>query len=187
MLDEPSGRWLLPDADEFLYVNERILLRTMMRAMDEGRVDAWGDPFVGVAVWLERPAILEESSGSQPATAPDLVWPEYALPRVKDFGKLLHRIHRLARPDHHVYLDAVGVLPDHRRRGVATGLLEAGFAWADCLGLPCSLETLDPDNAAFYRRRGFEVVASLPLAGSDLTLTSMRRMPRLHGSGGGRI
>jgi GNAT superfamily N-acetyltransferase len=73
----------------------------------------------------------------------------------------------------------MGVLPDHRRRGNATGLLGAGFAWADARALTCSLETLDPDNVAFYRRRGFEVVAAEPVAGSDLTVTSMRRWPRV--------
>ena len=177
MLDEPSGRWLLPDPAEFLDVYEQIFIRTMMRAMDEGRVDAWGDPFVGVAVWLEQPVIDVESPRSQAASGSPPILSEPAAARVEEFGKLLQRMRRLARPDHHVYLDAIGVLPDHRRRGVATGLLGAGFAWADSRGLPCSLDTLDPDNATFYRRRGFEVVAVQPLPGSDLTFTAMRRWP----------
>jgi hypothetical protein len=36
MLDERLGRWLLPDPIEFLEVHERLFVRTMMRAMDEG-------------------------------------------------------------------------------------------------------------------------------------------------------
>ena len=181
MLDEPSGRWVLPDPDEFLEVYEQIFVRTMLRAMDEGRVDAWGDTFAGVAVWLERPAIGEESPKSQPTSVPPTIVPEHAAGRVEEFGRLLQLMRRLARPDRHIYLDSIGVLPDYRREGAATGLLAAGFAWADTLGLPCSLDTLDSDNVAFYRRRGFEVVASKPLPGSDLTFTSMRRWPESGG------
>ena len=57
MLDEPGGRWLLPDEDEFLAVHEQLYIGTMTQAMNVGRVDAWGDPLVGVALWLERPPI----------------------------------------------------------------------------------------------------------------------------------
>lgn len=177
MLDEPSGRWLYPDANEFLEVYEPTFVRTMMRAMDEGRVDAWGDPFVGVAVWLERPSIGEEPPRSRATSGSSLILPEHAAARVEEFDKLLQHMRRRARPDHHVYLDAIGVLPDHRRQGVATGLLAAGFAWSDSRRLPCSLDTLDPGNAAFYRRRGFQIVASERLAGSGLTFTAMRRWP----------
>jgi len=178
MLDEPGGRWLFPDPAEFLDVYKPAFANTMMSAMDEGRVDAWGDPFVGIAVWLERPATGEVTPTSQAASDPPLILSEHAAARREELNKLLQRMRRLTRPDHHLYLDAIGVLPDHRRRGVATGLLGAGVAWADSRGLPCSLDTLDQDNAAFYRRRGFQVVASEPLAGSDLTCTAMRRWPQ---------
>jgi GNAT superfamily N-acetyltransferase len=175
MLDEPLGRWLLPDPVEFLEVHERLFTQTMMGAREEGRVDACGDPFVGVAVWFERPAIDEDPQPPTSDLAP--LVPEHAAVRVDEVSRLLRLMRRQARPDHHVYLDGIGVLPDHRRRGRATGLLEAGLAWADVLALPCSLDTLDPDNVAFYRNLGFEVVAAEPLEGSGLTITSMRRPP----------
>jgi ribosomal protein S18 acetylase RimI-like enzyme len=178
MLGEPVGRWLFPDPAEFLTVYEPAFVSTMVRAMDEGRVDVCGDPFVGVAVWLERPALGEESPGVQAASDLTPILSEHAATRREELNKVLQRMRRLTRPDHHLYLDAIGVLPDHRRRGVATGLLGAGVAWADSRDLPCSLDTLDQDNAVFYRRRGFQVVASEPLAGSDLTFTAMRRWPQ---------
>ena len=70
------------------------------------------------------------------------------------------------------------MLPHHRRQGIATQLLEAGFAWADERGLPLSLDTLDPNNVTFYEKRGFEVLATEPVSGSDLTVASMRRSPQ---------
>ncbi|HEY6634302.1 MAG TPA: GNAT family N-acetyltransferase [Acidimicrobiia bacterium] len=177
MLDEPLGRWLLPDPVEFLEVHERLFVKTMMRALEEGRVDAWGDPFVGVAVWFERPAIDEDPNRTQPASDFSSLVPGHAAARVDEVARLLRLMRRQARPDRHVYLDSIGVLPEHRRRGNATGLMGAGLDWADALALPCSLETLNPDNVAFYRRQGFEVVATEPLEGSGLTITSMRRPP----------
>lgn len=177
MLDEPGGRWLFPDPGEFIEVNEQVFIRSMGRALGEGRVDAWDDPFVGVAVWFEQSAIGEESPRQQPTSGSSPFVPDHATARVEEFDMLLKRVRRLARPDRHVYLDTIGVLPNRRRQGVATELLEAGFTWADDLGLPCSLDTLDPENVAFYRRRGFDVLASEPLPGSDLTITSMRRLP----------
>lgn len=175
MLDEPLGGWLLPDPAEFLEVHERLFLTIMTRAMDEGRVDVCGDPFVGVAVWFERPAIETDSQGGQPTSDLSPIVPEHAVARVREVSRLLHLMRRRARPDRHVYLDSMGVLPDHRRRGNATALLDAGLTWADARDLPCSLDTLDPYNVAFYRRRGFDVVATQRLVGSDLTVTSMRR------------
>lgn len=175
MLDEPLGRWLLPDPVEFIEVHEQLFAETMMRALDGGRVDACGDPFVGVAVWFERPSIDEDPPG--PTSDMATLVPEHATSRVDQVSRLLHLMRRQARPDRHVYLDGIGVLPDHRRRGYATGLMRAGFDWADSFDLPCSLETLDPDNVTFYRHLGFEVVAAEPLVGSGLTMTSMRRPP----------
>lgn len=175
MLDEPLGRWLLPDPVEFLEVHERLFVTTMTRAIDEGRVDVCGDPFLGVAMWFERPAIDNDSPESQPTSDLSPIVPEHVVTRVDEVSKLLHLMRRKARPDRHVYLDSMGVLPDHRRRGNATALLNAGLAWADARALPCSLDTLDPDNVDFYRRRGFEVVATEPLGRSGLIVTSMRR------------
>ena len=104
--------------------------------------------------------------------------PEHAAERIEEAGRLIRLMRKRARPDRHIYLDSIGVLPEHRGRGIATSLLEIGFAWADARGLPISLDTLDDGNVAFYQRRGFEVVATEPVVGSDLTVTSMRRRYR---------
>ena len=176
MLSEPGGRWLFPDPVEFVDLHEAIFMRTMTRALEEGLVGAWGDPFVGVAVWVEQPSIGWESRESERSPVPPLALPEHAAARVEEFDKLLRLMRKQARPDHHLYLDSIGVLRDHRHRGIASALVESGLARADVRGLPCSLDTLDSSNIDFYRRRGFKVVASEPLADSGLTLTSMRRV-----------
>lgn len=177
MLDEPGGRWLFPDEDEFIDLHQQIYLASMTHAMDVGRVDAWGEPFVAVALWLERPPIDDPPPPDAPNVTAEPTIPEHAVKRLEEADRLIQLMRRRARPDRHIYLDSIGVLPEHRRHGVATQLLGVGFAWADELGLPVSLDTLDPSNVTFYEHRGFHVVATEPVVGADLTVTSMRRDP----------
>ena len=71
----------------------------------------------------------------------------------------------------------IGVLPVHRRQGIATTLMEAGHAWADDLGLPVALDTETEENVAFYARRGYEVTARERSPDSGRELVAMRRRP----------
>ena len=62
------GCFLLPDPAERLD-HQRAHYRWLIeRALDEGRVDALGDPIVAVAVWLRRPA-LEDPVATRSLTA----------------------------------------------------------------------------------------------------------------------
>jgi GNAT superfamily N-acetyltransferase len=132
---------------------------------------------VGVAVWLVRPPL---TATGWPTTArgarqlPD-VFPAHAADRVERYAAVIRQLRERARPDRHAYLDSMGVLPNQRRRGVASRLLEAGHRWADAAGLPCALDTGTARNVAFYRHRGYEVVAELEVPGSGLTVSAMRR------------
>jgi GNAT superfamily N-acetyltransferase len=174
MVDEPFSRWLLPDREEFLAVHHQLFAELIRLAIDEGHVDTWGDPVAGVAVWLRRPAVVP-GKRQQPSLEGTSRFPAHAARRVEQFTAVLRQLRERARPDEHAYLDTIAVLPEVRRRGIASGLLEAGHAWADGEGLPCALETESAQNVAFYARRGYAVVAELPLPGSGLTVTSMRR------------
>lgn len=174
MVDEPFSRWLLPDRDEFLAVHRGLFAALISLALDEGRVDTWGDPIAGVAIWLHRPAITP-GKHPVPPLGGSSVFPAHATERVERFATVLRHLRERARPDEHAYLDTIAVLPEFRRRGIATGLLEVGHTWADEEALPCALETETARNVGFYERRGYEVVAEQPLPGSGLTVTSMRR------------
>jgi GNAT superfamily N-acetyltransferase len=60
------------------------------------------------------------------------------------------------------HLEEVDVLPEHGRRGLGTALVEAACAWAHTRGFAAvTLSTFRdvPWNAAFYARRGFEILA----------------------------
>jgi len=151
--------------------------RTVESGLAIGWIDAWGDPLVGLAVWLRRPALGEPEPPRPPRQRlRDLLPPDVAN-ALERFDATMQRLRVLSRPDAHVYLDMIGVLPVHRRQGIATALMEAGHAWADDLGLPVALDTDTEENVAFYRRRGYEVKAREQLPESGRELVAMRRRP----------
>lgn len=149
--------------------------RTVESGLAIGRLDAWGDPPVGVAVWLRR-AALDEPEKPRPSrpSLSDLLPPD-VVDALRRFDAAMQRLRALSRPDAHVYLDMIGVLPAHRRQGIATALMEAGHAWADDLGLPVALDTDTEENVPFYTRRGYVVMARERLPDSDRELVAMRR------------
>jgi len=81
-------------------------------------------------------------------------------------------------PEPHYYLDAVGVVPDLRRRGMASALLAPVLATCDDRGIGAYLENSDPANTAFYGRHGFEELRTLPMPEGAPSVVSMWRPPR---------
>ena len=159
-------------------VAELLHSRTIAAGLTDGRVDAWGDPIVGVAVWLVRPALAQAASpNSRRASRDPLAGLVSAgvLAELRAFDAVMQRLRAIARPDRHVYLDVIGVLPAYRRRGIATALMAAGHRWATGLGLPCALDTDTSENVTFYEGLGYRVRGRERIPGSDRELVAMRR------------
>ncbi len=90
----------------------------------------------------------------------------------------LGQLHVRAIPGRHWYLMVLGVEPAGQRRGLGGALLGTVLARADADGLPCYLETLNPANVDFYRRRDFDVVVDDVEPASGLHFWTLRRDPR---------
>lgn len=148
--------------------------RTIESALVSGRVDVWGDPPLGIAVWLRRPALHEPEPPVPPRPSLRTVLPAEVIGPLTRFDAAMRRLRAISRRDRHLYLDMLGVVPTHRRNGIATALLEAGHAWADDLGLPVALDTDSDENVAFYEGRGYVAVAREPLPDTDRDLVAMR-------------
>jgi ribosomal protein S18 acetylase RimI-like enzyme len=71
----------------------------------------------------------------------------------------------------------VGVSPEARGQGLGRALLEPIMNRADAAGLPCYLETAQPDNVAFYEYLGFKKVVEIVEPQSGLQLWTFRRDP----------
>jgi ribosomal protein S18 acetylase RimI-like enzyme len=76
------------------------------------------------------------------------------------------------------YLGVLGVDPAAQTQGWGGRLMRPILDRADASGLAVSLETMREANVAYYRRHGFEVAATLTLAGGGPTCWVMRRPPQ---------
>ena len=79
------------------------------------------------------------------------------------------------RLDGHWLLALIALDPLQQGRGIGGGLLAAGFARTDALGLPSYLMTESERNVRFYERHGFAVADASPLGAGGPTIWTMGR------------
>lgn len=167
----------------------RFLRRFMAAAARDAAVNAHAlmalesGGMVGAALWMS-PGSFPLSGRRKARMAPALAAASAAAPRAMavlgQAGSALEGAHE---PGPSWYLQALGVHPDRRRQGIGRRLLLPPLRLADAAELPCHLHTSDPDNVAYYRRFGFEVVdrAAVPV-NDEVGYIGMTRPP---GSGVG--
>jgi ribosomal protein S18 acetylase RimI-like enzyme len=73
--------------------------------------------------------------------------------------QVLTAMRRAHLEEPHVWLDALGVHPAHQRSGAGGALVEEVVARSERFGVPAFLHTTRPENPAYYRRFGFDVVS----------------------------
>lgn len=84
------------------------------------------------------------------------------------------------------YLLLLAVEPEAQGRGVGRALLEGELGAFDAAGEPAYLETQRPENAAYYRRFGFELASRRPVPGlPGVEHLSMLRPPAAAGRADG--
>ena len=142
-VDDPFAEWAIPGDPAF----REGMLRAQFRSEHERvflpsrTVEVAGDGDVAAqAVW------------AAPGTPPDE--PEPRLGRVAEALAIIDSRHP-AEP--HWYLAYLGTDPDHRMRGHARALLEAGLVRVERDGVAAYLWTAKAGNVPFYERFGFRV------------------------------
>jgi ribosomal protein S18 acetylase RimI-like enzyme len=80
-------------------------------------------------------------------------------------------------PPAHWYLMVIGVSPEACGQGLGRALIEPIMNRADASGLPCYLETAQPNNVAFYEYLGFKNIVETVEPQSGLRLWTFRRDP----------
>ena len=81
-------------------------------------------------------------------------------------------------PADHWYVMVVGVDANARGQGLGRKLLQPVMDRADAAGVPCYLETAQPDNVPFYKHLGFTQIVDLVEPESGVRLWTFRRDPR---------
>jgi ribosomal protein S18 acetylase RimI-like enzyme len=95
--------------------------------------------------------------------------------RTQAFDKHTRDMHQRYAPFPHLYLQMLGVDPDHRGKGYSSLLLRHMFARIDDVPLPCYLETHTEQNVAIYEHLGFKVAEARKIPDSGITTWAMLR------------
>ena len=129
-------------------------------ALATGKVFTLDSNLSGVALWYP-PDADEPGTQSLKNAGMNTLGARIGEAALARFGALSGKWDELRRrdaPASHWYLSLIGVDPGMQGQGIATSLLEPILDEANEHSFSCYLETADPDNVAFYLRRGFAVL-----------------------------
>lgn len=148
--DEPVTGWLVPE----LARHRPVLtgLSTLMAAdalAGGGWVDVLTAPDgpTAVAIWFNNATTDRASTDGPDPRLEEILGPDTGRWQALD---QLMTAHHLAGP--HLYLFAIGVLPDHQGHGLGGQLLNHGHQRLG--GVPAYLEATSPDSRHLYHRHG---------------------------------
>ena len=130
---------------------------------------------LAAAVWLP-PGAWRSGWSELLRTAPALGGAlRTGVPRALRLQSVVER-HHLREP--HWYLEALGVVPEARGKGVGGRVVQPVLDLCDEQRLPAYLESSNPRNYSFYERHGFVRLTPLPVPPGCPVLLPMRRDPR---------
>jgi GNAT superfamily N-acetyltransferase len=179
-LDDPGTVVFEPDRERRAAILPAFFDAWVRAAIADGGdlVVPEGDALTGVASWFgpERHGPGEEAIVAAGWVDVLATFGEPAAARMLAMIEELERQHAQLAPWPHLRLEFFGVLPAAQGTGIGSRLIEHGHRAADAAGLPCYLETFTERNVAYYRRRGWDVVATYRV-GDDVPVFALVRPP----------
>lgn len=177
--NDPLQKYVFPDETERAARSPAHFLPLLRYGMLFGEVlTNEGEP-QGAAVWLppETWEVTPERAAAAGFDALPGVLGEEAANRFFSAIGAIEPYHHTDVPPAHWYLLVVGVSPEARGHGLGRALIEPVMKRADAEGLPCYLETAQPDNVGFYEYLGFKKLVETVESQSELRLWTFRRDP----------
>jgi ribosomal protein S18 acetylase RimI-like enzyme len=177
--NDPLQTYVFPDENERAARSPAHFAPLLRYGMLFGEVLTTEGQPLGAAVWLppETWEVTPERAAAAGLDAlPDVLGEEAANRFFSVLGAIDPYHHRDV-PAAHWYVMVVGVAPEARGQGLGRALLEPIMNRADASGLPCYLETAQPDNVAFYEYLGFKKIVEEVEPQSGLTMWTFRRDP----------
>jgi GNAT superfamily N-acetyltransferase len=158
--DEPVTHWLVPElARHRLVMTGLFTLMAGDALAGGGWVDVLtlhdGQP-AAAAIWFNHATADEASADGPDLRVDEIFGPDAG--RWRTLDQLMTAQH-LAGP--HLYLFAIGVLPDHQGHGLGGQLLGHGHQRQG--GVPAYLEATSPDSRRLYHRHGYTDLGRIDL------------------------
>lgn len=97
--------------------------------------------------------------------------------KMQPVGDYLDKSHERLAPFKHMYLQMIGVDPQHQGKGYGGKLIKPMLARLDEEKMLCYLETLDEKNVGLYEHLGFKLIEESDISGTTLTCWAMLREP----------
>ncbi|NKB70510.1 MAG: GNAT family N-acetyltransferase [Candidatus Latescibacteria bacterium] len=158
--EDPIAQYMIPDEEERVQRMPGVFATFATYALLAGQV--WTTAAAAKGVALCFPPAHTEMVPDHMAAAGFEELPakigEGATGRMFQVLDHIEQFHKRDMPEPHWYLMLLGVEPDQQGRGIGTSLVRKVLERADQDGVPCYLETANPQNVSFYGHLGFEVV-----------------------------
>jgi predicted GNAT family N-acyltransferase len=103
-----------------------------------------------------------------------------ALRRLKNAEDSMRTTQKRCLVEPHWYLWVIGVEPACQGQGIGGMLLRAGLERAEASGLPCYLETTNPQDVPLYQKFGFTIASEGEIPGSSVWMWGMVRPRGVH-------
>ncbi len=167
---DPIGRWVFPDAQQYLTVFPPFV-RAFAGAAFEYKTAHCADGFSGIALWL-GPGV-----GSDEEAMGALLDERIPDDRKQEVFGFLEQMGPFHPTEPLWYLPLIGVDPSQQGQGYGSALLAHALATCDQQGSLAYLEASSPRSKALYERHGFEEIGVIQ-AGSSPPMWPMLRKPR---------
>ena len=177
--NDPLQSYVFPDENERATRSPAHFAAALRYGMLFGEVLTTEGKPLGASVWLPPETweiTPERATAAGFDDLPDVMGEEAANRFFSVLGAIDPYHHRDVPPAHW-YAMVVGVSPEAHGQGLGRALLEPIMNRADAEGLPCYLETAQPNNVSFYEYLGYKKVVEVVEPQSGLRLWTFRRDP----------
>ena len=175
----PLLKYFYPDNLKREKITYYFVASSVFSATRYGEVYTTSINMEGVAVWVlsdRYPRSMMDSIRSIPLSISYGLF-RHGVYKMKAVGDHIDSVKERLAPPRHMFLQTLGVDPQHQGKGYAGKLMKPMLARLDEDKVPCYLETLDEKNVGLYEHFGFKLIDESVIPGTPLTSWAMLREP----------
>lgn len=178
---DPLSVYVYPDAAERTHRLPLMFSIVLRYTLRYGEITTTPE-ITGVACWLppESTTVSTLRMLRTGALTTSLKMGLPGLRRINNAENYMRNTQKRCIAEPHWYLWVMGIDPGCQGQGVGGMLLRAGLERADASGLPCYLETMNPDNVPKCQKFGFAIASEGEIPGSSVHMWGMVRPAYVH-------